>query len=145
MSCCCKTTTSKHSRQKCPECGTACLSVTMATIFHQVQFPENQSIPESDYTFCPNYECSIGYFSSSNIIQKKKLRAFKGGQEAMLCNCFDVSKRAYQKALASGASDPIKSFVIQQTKAGSCACEARNPSGRCCLADFSRLEKSKAP
>jgi len=39
MSCCCKTNTSKNIRQECPECGESCLSVTMPTMFHQIQFP----------------------------------------------------------------------------------------------------------
>jgi len=43
--------------------------------------------------------------------------------------------------LANGSALAIKAFVIQQTKEGLCACESRNPSGRCCLADFRRLEQ----
>jgi hypothetical protein len=50
----------------------------------------------------------------------------------MLCYCFGVTK-------ADARSDPgIKKFVMAQTKLGLCACEMRNPSGRCCLPDFPR-------
>jgi len=30
----------------------------------------------------------------------------------------------------------LKDFVVEQTKADVCACDIRNPSGRCCLKDF---------
>ncbi len=32
---------------------------------------------------------------------------------------------------------------MQRTKAGECACEIRNPSGQCCLANFKRLENEQ--
>jgi hypothetical protein len=54
------------------------------------------------------------------------------GAEAMLCYCFDIH---YGEA-ARDAS--LKRFVIEQTAAGCCSCEVRNPSGRCCLKDFPR-------
>lgn len=63
-------------------------------------------------------------------------------REEMLCYCFDVSVSHYQSALEAGISKPIKTFVVEQTKSGFCACKTSNPSGRCCLADFKRLEKN---
>jgi len=48
----------------------------------------------------------------------------------------------YRRALAEGTAEAIKAFVVQQTKEKLCACESRNPSGRCCLADFKRMEKA---
>jgi len=43
--------------------------------------------------------------------------------------------------VADGTAKAMKAFVVQQTKEGLCACEARNTSGRCCLADFRQMEK----
>ena len=33
----------------------------------------------------------------------------------------------------------IVEFVKRETKSKSCACETRNPSGRCCLSDFKTI------
>jgi len=115
--------------------------VLSQTLIHQVQFPENQDITQDEYAFCSNQQCDVVYFSSSNVIRKQKVRTFKDDQKEMLCYCFDISKSQYQLALASGTSGNIKGFVVQQTKSSSCACEIRNPSGRCCLANFKRMEK----
>ena len=142
MSCCSSNSTSKKMRKDCPECGESCLSVALQTMLLHVQFPGNQHITEEDYFFCPSMQCNAGYFSSSVIIPKQQLRAFKPHQQNMLCYCFDISELQYRSALEAGTSDPIKAFVVEQTKSGTCACETRNPSGRCCLAAFKRLEKN---
>jgi len=111
-------------------------------MLHQVQFPDNQDIAEGDYACCANPDCNTGYFSTSSTIPKSRFRAFQPGQLAMLCHCFDISKPVYRRALAEGTAEAIKAFVVQQTKEKLCACESRNPSGRCCLADFKRMEKA---
>jgi len=110
-------------------------------MLHQVQFPDNRSLAVDDYSFCPNRNCTTGYFSPSTAIPKSKLRAFQSEQGAVLCYCFDISEAVYRTALDDGTAAIIKAFVVQQTKAGLCACESRNPSGRCCLAAFRQLEK----
>lgn len=139
---CCSSNTPKSVRPRCPECGESCLSLTMQTLIHQVQFPDNQNLIEAAYSFCSNRQCHVGYFAASIIIPKQQLRAFKTDQQDMLCYCFDISESLYQSALESGTAGSVKSFVIEQTTSGDCACESRNPSGCCCLANFKRLEKN---
>jgi hypothetical protein len=113
----------------------------MATLYHQVRFPENQSLIADSYYFCPTKTCSIGYFSSaSNIIPKQYLRSYQAIQNDVLCYCFDIVAEQYLSALKDHLAEPIKAFVIQRTKAGECGCEIRNPSGQCCLVNFKRLE-----
>ena len=52
------------------------------------------------------------------------------GAEKTLCYCFGVTLGDYQ------ADPAVKDYVTAQTKAGECACDTRNPSGKCCLKDF---------
>jgi len=138
---CCSDVKEKKGRVVCPACGGNCFSVSRQTMLHQVQFPDNQGIDEGGYAFCPNHVCDTGYFSEYHIISKTSLRAFQPNQDAMLCHCFDISEFAYRTALQTGASESIKGFVVQKTKEKLCACESRNPSGRCCLASFKQMEK----
>ena len=51
---------------------------------------------------------------------------------AMLCYSYGVTRADTQ------AVPQIRAFVVEQTPQQLCACETRNPSGRCCLADFPR-------
>jgi hypothetical protein len=141
MSDCCCPSTSTKTKQICPECGATCKSVGIPTLYHQVRFPENQSIVIDTYYFCPAKTCSIAYFSSTdNIIPKQLLRSYQAIQNDAICYCFDINAEQYLSALKDRRAEPIKAFVTQRTKAGECACEIRNPSGLCCLANFKRFE-----
>jgi len=116
----------------------------MRTLFHQVRFPENQAITSDSYYYCPSKQCSVGYFSSNgNTVPKQYLRSYSAIQEDKLCYCFDIDADQYSSALKANRAEPIKDFVIQRTKSGECACEIRNPSGQCCLANFKYLEKNQ--
>lgn len=142
MSDCCAIGSSETAVQTCPECGAVCKSIEMRTLYHQVKFPENQHIASGNYYFCPSGQCSTGYFSNVGCrIPKSHLRACQEIRRGKLCYCFDIDTGLYLSALRVNRADSIKGFVMQRTKAGECACEFRNPSGRCCLAEFKRLEK----
>jgi len=137
---CCRSTIKKN-RLVCPGCSQSCLPASRQTMLHQIQFPNNQNLAEGDYAFCSNWDCTIGYFSTSTAVLKSQLRVFQSGQNVMLCHCFGISEPAYRAALAGGTAETIKAFVVQQTKNGLCACEFRNPSGRCCLSSFFKMRK----
>jgi len=140
-SCCSASTSSKQERQDCPACGTSCLPVSYQTMIHHVQYPENQHIM-GEYAFCANPICDVVYFSSLNTIAKDKVRVLGHHQDAMLCYCFDITQSNYQWSLEHGTSESIKQFVMQQTTSKLCACNIKNPSGRCCLAHFKRMENN---
>lgn len=142
MSDCCSNPTAK-TKQACPECGSTCIKVCMATLFHQVRFPENQHIAADDYYFCSSTQCPIAYFSvGGEIIPKQRLRTFQEMQNGKLCYCFDIDAEQYLSALRANLGAPIKNWVVQRTQSGECACDIRNPSGQCCLAHFKRLENA---
>jgi len=141
MSGCCASAAKKEKRN-CPECGATCLSVSAQTCLHQLPFPNNQQEGTAEMFFCADGNCAVGYFSAEGVVPQSELRGFRVDKERLLCHCFDVSVVQYQQALEQGEAAAIKAFVVQQTKTAHCACEVRNPSGRCCLADFKRLENA---
>ncbi|MDD5410372.1 MAG: hypothetical protein PHF31_03010 [Methylobacter sp.] len=142
MSSCCSSSSSKTTSQHCAQCGTACKSVKIRTVYHQVRFPENQGITSDNYFFCPSKECSTGYFSKAGIIiPSQQLRSHQEIQEDKLCYCFDIYAADYLNALRANTAELIKDFVIERTISGDCACEIRNPAGQCCLAKFKHLDK----
>jgi hypothetical protein len=141
MSSCCSSST-KSSAQACPQCAVEGRSIPFSSVLHQVKFPDVMSVAKDDYFFCSDESCSVGYFSQSGAtIPKLQLRAFEDPSHTRLCYCYDISKAQYSQALKDNTAQQITDFVKQQTKAGACACEIRNPSGQCCLANFKRLEK----
>ncbi|NOQ17217.1 MAG: hypothetical protein GQ581_09170 [Methyloprofundus sp.] len=106
-----------------------------------MKFPDVINIVEDDYYFCSDSACSIAYFSALDTrIYKQQLSVFDTTRAAKLCYCFDIDKETYIQALADNSAEKIKQFVIQKTQTGLCACAIKNPSGRCCLAGFKKLE-----
>ena len=141
MSSCCSDC-STPSVLACPQCGVAGKNVSMKTMFHQVRFPDVLLLETDSYYYCADESCSMGYFSQQGkSIVKKQLRAFTEVNGHKLCYCFDINAEQYVNSLKDGTAEAIKNFVIQKTKVGDCACEIRNPSGQCCLANFKQLEK----
>jgi len=113
----------------------------MKTIFHHVTFPDVLDITTDSYYFCSDETCSVGYFSQQGkTIFKNQLRVFIKPENTKLCYCFDITQEQYINSFKNKSSARIKNFIVEKTKVGDCACEVRNPSGRCCLADFKQLE-----
>ncbi|MFW5443361.1 MAG: putative iron-sulfur cluster-binding metallochaperone [Methylococcaceae bacterium] len=140
MSCC--SGDSALAVLECPQCGISCKKISMKTVFHQVKFPDILDVDIANYYYCADKTCSVGYFSQpGKTILKNQLRAFTELKNNKLCYCFDINTEQYVNSLKDETASTIKIFVIQKTKAGDCACEIRNPSGQCCLADFKQLEK----
>ncbi|MDZ4150393.1 MAG: hypothetical protein U1E01_04820 [Methylicorpusculum sp.] len=142
---CCDQNSPAITQQICPECGSSCKSVGMPTLYHQVRFPENLTLICDSFFFCPAKVCSIAYFSNAgNSIPKLHLRSYQAIQKDALCYCFDIDAEQYSSALNDHRAEPIIAFIMRRTQAGECACQIRNPSGQCCLANFKRLQKVNA-
>lgn len=130
-----KSDTVQTTRHICPENGQTYTQVGKTTILHHIQQPWLYVLKEQQYYFCDDPSCEVVYFGEDNsVIKKSQLRTQVGiketSHESLICYCFGVSRQQAE------TSQQVKEFVIRQTKNSSCACETRNPSGRCCLKDF---------
>ena len=119
----------------CPVNGERYASVKRKTMLHHVVAPWDMKFKEQGYYFCTDPDCDVVYFGQDNfIIGKSQIRTTiwqkSRNENADICYCFGVSQK---KAHYNPA---IKQFVTEQVKVSQCACEIRNPSGRCCLKDF---------
>lgn len=147
MSDCCGSSCDSNSDEKkssprkftCPVNNEEYVSVSVKTILHHLKSPwekeQHIELGEEQYYFCTDPECDVIYFGlNGSVITKSELRTLVGikekDEEALICYCFGVSKAAAKKV------PEIKKFVTQKTKENLCACDTRNPSGRCCLKDF---------
>lgn len=138
MSHCCTSSNSSSNIPKkysCPINGNLYSSVPATTIMHHINTPWAWHNKNQGYYFCDDPECEVIYFGQDNsIIQKSQLRTTIGVKEnsndSLVCYCYGITVK--QAANHSTARD----FVIKQTRQHACACEARNPSGKCCLKDF---------
>ena len=144
MSDCCDSSASENNsgdkksfprKFTCPVNAQQYIEVENKTILQHIKSPWEKKLQEEKYYFCDDPDCDVVYFGlSGSVINKSELRTLVGKKEAsedaLVCYCFGVSKK-----LATQNAD-IKTYVTQKTKEKNCACDIRNPSGRCCLKDF---------
>jgi len=126
-----------HNKHRCPANGKEYKTVPKKTILHHIKEPWRWQDKSQSYYFCDDPECDVVYFGKDNsTIEKSALRTIVGIKEKSgtfpVCYCFGIS--ANQLA----AIPEARAFVAQKTKEHVCECEARNPSGKCCLNDFPR-------
>lgn len=122
-------------KYRCPVNGREYSEVSSTTIIHHIKEPWKWENKEQGYYFCDDPECDVVYFGEDNsIIEKRDLRTIVGikqkTEESLTCYCFGVNKQEAASNLAA------KAFVVKNTRNHTCACEIRNPSGKCCLKDF---------
>jgi len=120
---------------RCPVNGKEYSAVSSTTIIHHIKEPWRWDNKKQGYYFCDDPECNVVYFGQDgSIIEQQELRTIVGEKQkspdSPVCYCFGINKHE------AGTNSEAKLFVIENTKNHSCACEIRNPSGRCCLKDF---------
>lgn len=121
-------------RKLCPESGTIARQVGVPTIKHHVKNVWRKEWVDQGYYFCADSSCPVVYFGQDGVcMTQDDLRTPVGVKQdsssSLICYCFGVSKEDAIHA-------EVKAFVLNETKQHSCACSVRNPSGKCCLADF---------
>ena len=140
MSTCCAIP--NHSDKKLTICSVCCqkgLAVLRTTPEHLLRVNRVTDLLDTQYFFCPNRTCEVIYFSkeTNQIFTKKDLRVRVGIKETEdpipICYCFDYTReRIFDEIRTTGESTAL-SFITDKVKSGECACEIKNPCGRCCL------------
>lgn len=122
---------------RCPVSHQECTEVSPRTMAHHLHAPWSWVAADTRYFFCADPSCDVVYFGADgSVIDQTQLRTQVGlkaqEDQRLLCYCYGVSQADFRR-------DPaVRDYVVAQTAAGQCACDTRNPSGRCCLKDFPR-------
>ncbi len=140
---CCTSPAETPHRANCPGCGTAGDAVSATTLHHQLRTPWQQHPGEGSYFFCNQPGCEVVYFNRHGArYSATELRQPVGQKstdsERTICYCFDIR---YSDLHHADQARQCRDFVIEETRHNRCACEQRNPSGRCCLRDFPKKEE----
>ena len=135
MSCCSSENSIDKSsrRHHCPVNGQEYKSISAKTILHHISNPWQWQVLDQFYYYCDDLECRVVYFGEDDsVLNTSALRnpvdVKQKFKNPTICYCFGVT--------LDKANAEIKDFIKQKTKEKQCACEVRNPSGRCCLKDF---------
>lgn len=126
---------------ECPRCSKRMKPVERIVLMHQVAAPRNQTIPSDQFFFCSSSDCPVVYFSNSGfVIETAEMRGEVGlkstDENRMICYCFGITYSRVMEEIEQTGHSASKAFVVEQTKLKNCACDIRNPSGKCCLKEF---------
>lgn len=128
----------------CPGCGGRSKHVDLLTVkslVRQLRFGET----DTQYYFCPAANCDAVYFTAREdgpIYHRSDLLVRVGSKEEhgpiTVCYCFGVTQEDLDQEARQAENSVLAGKVKAEVEAGRCACEVKNPSGKCCLGDIAR-------
>jgi hypothetical protein len=132
----------------CPASGTASKRVpalTVRSLVRKLPF----AMPDTQYYFCDSPDCDLVYFGfdpQAPRFHRKDLAVRVGVKETTdpipVCYCFGFTRQDIREEIRVTGQSTVAERIRTEVEAGRCACEIKNPSGKCCLGDVARAVKS---
>jgi hypothetical protein len=147
---CCKaieTPARSLAGNQCPQCAATGQTVGDATIEAMLKPGHAHGLLEVERRFCRTPTCSILYYGTDGrAVGKDAAKERVGAKETTgpipLCYCFGFSVEDVEREIAATGSSDIPARITAEIRAGTCACETTNPSGRCCLGDVNQAVRA---
>ncbi len=133
----------------CPVNGARSKQVDMVTVKSLVRrLP--LGMRNTQYYFCDSSECEVVYFpldTQAPLFRRGDLMVRVGAKETEepipVCYCFGFTREDIESEVAETGSSTIAEQISTEVKAGNCACEMKNPFGKCCLGDVTRAAEDR--
>jgi hypothetical protein len=131
----------------CPVNGARSKQVDALTVRSLVrQLP--LGMPNDQYYFCEARDCDVVYFPygpQAPIFRREDVLVRVGAKEATdpipVCYCFGFTRQEIWDEIRSTGKSGMAERIAAEVEAGRCACEVKNPTGKCCLGDVARAAK----
>jgi hypothetical protein len=101
--------------------------------------------PRQKILLCRQADCEVVYFADQGLeIRIADLHTVPGFKQAgaqqggggLCCYCFLHSRESIVEEVRASGTSPTLDRIRGRVKEQGCACEVRNPSGKCCLKDI---------
>lgn len=131
----------------CLHCGKEASKVEQITVKHIIKGEHLNKIKDTQYYFCEAPNCEVVYFSNDTgqYFTKRDVRVRVGLKESenpiQICYCFDLTEQMVRDELLAKGDTTIPHVITTEIRSGNCACEVKNPSGRCCLGEVNKIVK----
>ncbi len=133
---CCDFPPADHARSRCPSSGVAGEAVDWTTV---AALTRGRVPPRQRFRLCRDAACEIIYYGSAGTVYRVDdldvRPGFKDGGDGLVCYCFLHRRGDLARELREGGPSRIFDAIRDAVDAGDCACEVRNPSGKCCLGE----------
>lgn len=137
----CCTVNQKSSIPVCPRNQVKGKSVDLMTVQAMVRDISIINNHENFYV-CESSNCPVAYYSEQTQIEENMLREkifakHPNTATQLVCYCFQHSVADIQTTPTQ-----IVNSISFYVKAKQCACQFRNPKGKCCLGDVAKVAKA---
>jgi hypothetical protein len=133
--------------ERCRNCGGQSRPVSRKTVLLMLKPHLLEQALTGTYGFCTARDCPIVYFEEhgSRVFTSDDLRVIVGLKASTdpipICYCFGFEESHLHKEISETGSTAIPERISGLIREGLCACEARNPSGACCLGEVNQTAK----
>ncbi len=97
------------------------------------------------FYYCKTPECDVVYFREKEVLVQKDLSVVvglkNGANPANMCYCFGWTKKRIKEDIKQNGKSRALDKIKSSMNTIGCACEVKNPSGNCCMADISKFLK----
>ena len=129
---------------RCPGCGVAGPSVEAQTV---AAMTRARVAPAQGFRLCRERDCGVVYYGDRGacfvLADLHVLPGFKtAGPEGLVCYCFLHTRGEIEQELRGSGESTVPARITEEIRAGNCACEVRNPAGRCCLGEVNQAVAS---
>ena len=141
------TETKTDAQMGCSTCCDQSKPVSRKTVALMLKPQLLEEALNGTYRFCAARECPIVYLEEqgTRVFTVDDLRIVVGVKESMdpipLCYCFGFEESHLREEIWQTGRTSIPERISQLIYDGLCACDARNPSGGCCLGEVSKAAK----
>jgi hypothetical protein len=140
LSNCCDRNGIELHAARCPQSGSAGSAVGLQTLKALLRETALGRVEPSPYRFCADPGCDVVYFNAagacfgSGDLRVPVWQTLPFGGRP-LCYCFGESEASIRAEIGSAGRSLAVERIREHIAAGRCACEFRNPRGKCCLGD----------
>ena len=125
----------------CMKCRGQGKPVSRKTILLTVKPEFLEKALDGTYRFCQARECPVVYFEEqeNRVFTINDLRITVGVKASAdpipLCYCFGFDESHLREEISQTGTTTIPERISHLIREGLCACDVRNPSGKCCLGE----------
>jgi Zinc binding domain len=133
--------------ERCRGCGEQGTPVSRKTVLLMLKPEVVEQVLTGIYRFCASRECPTVYFEEhgGRVFTTDDFRVIVGVKATSdpipVCYCFGFDEGHFREEITQTGSTTIPDRISSLIREGLCACEARNPSGVCCLGEVNRTAK----
>lgn len=142
--CCSSSCEIERAADTCGRCGSRGQPVPRETLESLLTADARERLRPGPYFFDRNRSCEVIYFSNehNSYFIKSDLSIRVGLKESeppiTICYCFGHTEESARHEIANTGRSTVAEAITKEIQAGNCACEVKNPAGRCCLGEVKK-------